>query len=213
MIKEQGFEHLMEMLAPFFASHHYSYLPVENQFRLLEGESWRNIILGSSTYEDGTVIELSFGVRNHWAEETIAPYVRGMGGFHAESNTAVVNWIKYHGAGAQRFWLRRPGDAERVAAMVRDFFSAEGFAFLAEIARPAVAEKLFNTDFSKASLLCFHPQMRAFRGMALASQVQSPAWESHHAAYRAWLQRYGTPIIMRDRYEVMVEQLRVMAPY
>lgn len=213
MIENGGLEQLMAVLQPFFAQYHYHYFPVENQFRYPEGKSWRNVILGLSTYEDGAVVEVSFGIRNHWVEETIAPFVRGMGGFHAESNTAVVNWIKYHGTGSQRFWVQNPGDWNRVAARLRDFFAKEGFAFLQKIARPATAEKFFNADFKRPSLLCFHPQMRAFRGMALASQVQNLAWEAYCEAYREWLRRYGSSRLMLERYELMVGQLRAIAPY
>lgn len=207
MIRSELPAHCFEILAPFFAKEGYSLIKLDHQFRKDHARSWRNIIFSFSPYEDLSLVECTFGARINLVEEMIAPFVFGMRGLQAESNTTITNLAKFKGEKHLRFEIRDEADIYRMAAHIKDFFRKEGFSFLDSLADLKTLDSYFNDSPNKVSLLAFSEPLRCFRGMAVASLNQNPKLAELRDHYLQRLNLYGTPHAIRDRFSEFSRQL------
>jgi hypothetical protein len=192
---------IFEILEDFFKDQGFDYLAVLDQFRKETPSGWINVIFSASNYQDVTLLEMTFGSRIDWVEETIYPYSAGLSGFQAEGNTCITNLAKYWEKPHFRFKIYKDSDWYRVAAELRDFFEREGFTFLESLQDARRCEEFFNANPQKECLVSFNHQLRSFRGLALASLVQSPRWSELCETYKNMLGRYGSPHLVKERYD------------
>lgn len=210
MIKSEVTPFAFEILQPVFEEHQYLFLPTEFQFRKTESAYWQNVILGFSPYQDLTIVECTFGVRIHRIEKAIAPFLNGFSAYQNGANTAICNLSKYSSQKAYRYKIKDEADIYRMAADLKRFFETEGFAFLDSLVEAETLNKLLNGNVNKPSLLAFNEALRAFRGLAVASELGEEI-KALSEFYQTRLTRYAYPIHVRQQLSDFSKHLTMAA--
>lgn len=211
MIDKSLGKEFFEALVAFFKEAEYEAYPVFNQFRKDRDGGFTNVIFSITHYHNELVIECTFGSRINLVEETVMPFSNCINGYKAESNTAITNLAKFLNKPHFKLMINGTESFNDSVAFVKHFFKESGFAFLKELNEISHVEKLFNANLNNVSLLAFNHQMRAFRGITLATVAQNPRWEAVRQEYLVLLRKYGTPEVIIDRFESLSNHLAGMS--
>ena len=190
-----------------FEQQGYDFLPLQNQFKKSTPSGFFNIIVSAMHYDECIQFELYFGSRINIVEETIAPYSHGLKGYKEESNTCITNLGKYFGKRFYKLVAYNQEEVKDTGKYIRDFFEREGFAFLHSLNDMAKVEHAFNHRPMEESLLAFSHELRCFRGITLASLVQSHYLEKINQAYLYFMRQRRSPLIVQENYNRLVRFL------
>jgi hypothetical protein len=194
-------------LTPFFKRAGYELYPVLNQFRKYREGGFVNVIFSIAQHQQKLIIECSFGCRINWIEETVMPFSNGINGYKEESNTTVTNLAKYLHKPGYKLHISDAESFKESVAFIQDFFLQQGFSFLEHQTHIKQLEEKFNATPTQNSLYTFNHQLRAFRGISLATIAQNPHWESLRKDYASLLKRYGAPALIMDKYHRLCNHL------
>jgi hypothetical protein len=211
MIDKSLGKEFFEALVAFFKEAGYEAYPVFNQFRKDRDGGFTNVIFSITHYHNELVIECTFGSRINLVEETLLPYSNFINGCKAESNTAITNLAKFLNKPHFKLMINGTESFNDSVAFVKTFFDESGFQFLQELTEITNVEQHFNHNLKNVSLLAFNHQMRAFRGITLATVAQNPHWEDVRQEYIVLLRKYGTPEVIMDRFERLSNHLAGMS--
>ncbi len=191
----------------FFEEHGYELYPVLNQFRKYREGGFTNVIFSNTQYADRLVVECTFGCRINLVEETVMPFSNGVNGYKEESNTTVTNLANYLGKPGFKLRVENTSSLEESVCFVKTFFETEGFEFLEKMTSVRQVEAFFNANPTGNSMYSFNHQLRAFRGITLATIAQNPRWEELRKEYLQLLSKYGTPPIIIDKFNRLCSHL------
>jgi len=211
MIDKSLGEKFFEQLRPFFSEEGYVAYRVYNQFRKDTDGGFTNVIFSITHYHHELVIDCTFGSRINLVEETVMPFSNFVNGYKEESNTAITNLAKFLDKPNFKLMINGTDSFNESVQFVKVFFQQHGFEFLEQLTQLKNVERYFNANLKKASLLAFNHQLRAFRGITLATVAQNPHWEELRKEYLILLRRYATPEIIVDRFERLSNHLAGMS--
>ncbi|WP_080056504.1 hypothetical protein [Spirosoma aerolatum] len=175
---------LYQHLAPFFSDHAYALLTEKKQFRRVTSNGFQNIILTSVFYPDDTTLEVNFGCRHEQVEQIAQQFLNNQPDLRPDANTLILSMSRFVGFQKARYKIHSEADLSQVCSQIEDFFSAQGFDFLATAASLPTLDRLLNEYLDEPCRYVYNQTHRCYKGLIAARLNHNPNFDDLVDYYR-----------------------------
>jgi len=177
-----------ERLQPLLRERGYQWLPHLHQFRRSRSKGFSCVILSTSHYENGSLLEVHLGLRHDDVENLAFPFTNGLPGFQPDSMTLVTPMSRLFGKPYQRFEVRSQDSLDSAIEQLSSQLQEEGLEFLKDYSELAAVDRLLNAQPEEPVQLLHNQINRCFRALVSAKLRQRTDFAALAEHYARFLQ-------------------------
>lgn len=200
---------LDETLGAFLAAAGFTPRPELHQYRRAAEEGFQCVIHSWSHYDDISMLEIHIGIRLDAVEGIAFPMTNGLPGFAPDSMTLVTPLAKLRGRRHQRYEIKTEEDVQEAVGEIKEWLKEDGLPFLEKYSSLEAMDALFNDNPAKLLPYIHNASNRCLRGITLAKLTGRDDFERLVRVYRQQLEIQQAIEVTKEKYERLVEYLRM----